>query len=130
MQHPHAPHFSAAELAWLHTLVGFADPAHTMIGYADPAHTTIGYAAPAHALGALADPALSKAERLSLRKARNRTSASDARERRNAHVRALEAAVRELERDNADLLAQIQLETAQNVLLKAAAARALMPEGS
>lgn len=111
MQHPHAAQtLSAAELAWLHTLVGYAEHA-------------------AHAVHAEhAEPALSKAERHLRRKASNRTSASAARERRNAHVRALEAAVRELERENADLLALLQRETALNVLLKAAASSALMPE--
>jgi hypothetical protein len=91
----HTP-YSDAELAWLHTLVGFGEPA----------------------LHEPADPALSKAERLSRRKARNRSSASGSRERRNAHLRALQAAVRELERENAGLVAQIELETAQNVLLQ------------
>ena len=98
MQHTHAPPYSDAELAWLHTLVGFGEPA-----LPEPA---------------LLDPALSKAERLSRRKARNRDSASGSRERRNAHLRALQAAVRELERENAGLVAQLELETAQNVLLQ------------
>jgi hypothetical protein len=64
------------------------------------------------------DPALCKAERLSQRKARNRDSASGSRERRNAHLRPLQAAVREVERENAGLVAQLELETAQNVLLQ------------
>ena len=101
MQHTHAPPYSDAELAWLHTLVGFGEPAL----HQPAAHTGL-------------DPALSKAERLSRRKARNRSSASGSRERRNAHLRALQAAVRELERENAGLVAQLELETAQNVLLQ------------
>jgi hypothetical protein len=96
MQHTHAPPYSAAELAWLHTLVGYGEPA-----LLEPAV-----------------PALSKAERLARRKARNRDSASGSRERRNAHLRALQAAVRELERENAGLVAQIELETALNVMLQ------------
>ena len=107
MQHPHAPTpLSAAELAWLHTMVGYAEPA-----LHEPAvHKPL-------------EPALSKAERLSNRKASNRTSATASRQRRNAHVRALQAAVRELERENADLLALIQDETAENVRLQDPARR-------
>ena len=104
MQHPHAPTpLSAAELAWLHTMVEYAEPA-----LHEPA---------------VLQPALSKAERLSNRKASNRTSATASRQRRNAHVRALQAAARELERENAGLVAQLELETAENVRLQDPARR-------
>jgi hypothetical protein len=83
MHQPHAhAQYSAAELAWLHTLDGYADP----------------------------EP--SRAERLQRRKVKNRGSAKSSRERRKARQSILEARVRELELGNADLLAQVQLETA------------------
>ncbi len=100
---------SALELAWLATLADADAHAH---------------AAP----WPCPDPELSKAERLLRRKARNRTSAGNARERQRSHVRSLEARVRELERENADLLAQVQLETAQNAELQNAACGGLILE--
>ena len=87
-----------------------------MVGYAEPALHEPAVHKPLV-------PALSKAERLSNRKASNRTSATASRQRRNAHVRALQAAVRELERGNADLLVEFERETAENVRLQDPARR-------
>lgn len=88
---PHAQ-YSAAELAWLHTLDGYADPAPSA-------------------------PEPSRAERLQRRKVKNRASASDSRARSKARQAILAARVCELERAIADLRAQEQLETAENVAL-------------
>ena len=95
---PHAQ-YSAAELAWLHTLDGYADPAPW-------------------------DPEPSRAERLRRRKVKNRGSANTSRQRSKARLAFLETRVRELELANADLLAQVHLETAVSVALKSAAAPA------
>ena len=105
MPQPHAhAQYSAAELAWLHTLVD-ADPAPC-------------------------DPPPSRAEQLRRRKASNRASARNSREKSKARLAALEATVRELELAIADLRAQEQRETADNVALTSAALPSTLPMAS
>jgi hypothetical protein len=111
MPQPHAhAQYSAAELAWLHTLDGYVDD-----GRADPAP---------------AGPKPSRAEQLQRRKASNRASASNSREKSKARQAALEARVRDLELAIADLLAQEQLETAENVALALPASTLPTPPGA
>ena len=111
MPQPHAhAQYSAAELAWLHTLDGYVDD-----GRADPAPS---------------GPKPSRAEQLQRRKASNRASASNSREKSKARQAALEARVRDLELAIADLLAQEQLETADNVALTSAALPSTLPMAS